>query len=102
LIHDLEKFRLDGDGVSPVDELNLKFDRVGVGRLSNRIPRYAPYDFGISAEWWRENGNVRANKTILKDWHKWLEQENFGLNFEGDEDGEIVEVHYTSRAEQGN
>ncbi|KAJ6595972.1 hypothetical protein B0H10DRAFT_2441967 [Mycena sp. CBHHK59/15] len=83
LIHDLEKFRLDGDGVSPADKLNLKYDRVGVGRLSNRIPRYAPYDFGISTQWWKEN-------------------ENCGLIFERDEDGEIVDVYYSSRAEQEN
>ncbi|KAJ7885698.1 hypothetical protein B0H14DRAFT_3734761, partial [Mycena olivaceomarginata] len=68
LIHDLENFRLDS--TFPIQELNLKYVRVGLDRSSDRIPRYAPYDFGISMEWWKEN-NVPANKTVLKGWNKW-------------------------------
>ncbi|KAJ7131016.1 hypothetical protein C8R44DRAFT_871559 [Mycena epipterygia] len=101
-IHELEQFRLDGDGVSPADVLNLKYDRVGVGRPSDRIPRYSPYDFGVSTQWLKENGNVPANKNILKDWGKWPEPANCGLILERDDDGEIVNVYYTSRTEQEN
>ncbi|KAJ6621939.1 hypothetical protein B0H10DRAFT_2214747 [Mycena sp. CBHHK59/15] len=90
LIHDLERFRLDGDSISPAAELNLKYDRVGAGRCSDRIPRYAPYDFGMSVEWLKANRDVPANKRLLKDWGKWPEPAECGLTFERDDDGEIV------------
>lgn len=98
----MEQFRLDVDGSSPADALNLKYDRVGVGRPSDRIPRYSPYDFGISAQWWRENRTIPATRKILKDWGKWPEPANCGLILERDDNGELVNVYYTSHAEQEN
>ncbi|KAJ7312679.1 hypothetical protein DFH08DRAFT_973215 [Mycena albidolilacea] len=91
LIHDLENFRLDG--TSPTQELNLKYTRVGLDRPSDRIPWYAPYDFGISMEWWKEN-NVPANKTMLKGWTKWPEPDESGLILEWDATGAIVGASY--------
>ncbi|KAJ7789017.1 hypothetical protein B0H14DRAFT_3892136 [Mycena olivaceomarginata] len=91
LIHDLENFCLDG--TSPTQELNLKYTRVGLDRPSDRIPRYAPYDFGISMEWWKEN-NVPANKTVLKGWTKWPEPDESGLILERDATGAIVGASY--------
>ncbi|KAJ7698201.1 hypothetical protein B0H14DRAFT_3654909 [Mycena olivaceomarginata] len=84
LIHDLENFRLDG--TSPTQELNLKYTRVGLDRPSDRIPRYAPYDFGISMEWWKENN--------LKGWTKWPEPDESGLILERDATGAIVGASY--------
>ncbi|KAJ7300683.1 hypothetical protein DFH08DRAFT_946357 [Mycena albidolilacea] len=91
LIHDLENFRLDG--TSPIQELNLKYVRVGLDRSSDHIPRYAPYDFGISMEWWKEN-NVPANKTVLKGWNKWPQPDDSGLILERDATGVIVGASY--------
>ncbi|KAJ7828697.1 hypothetical protein B0H14DRAFT_2594545 [Mycena olivaceomarginata] len=91
LIHDLENFRLNG--TSPTQELNLKYTRVGLDCPSDRIPRYAPYDFGISMEWWKEN-NVPANKTVLKGWTKWPEPDESGLILERDATGVIVGASY--------
>ncbi|KAK7026910.1 hypothetical protein R3P38DRAFT_2436754, partial [Favolaschia claudopus] len=56
----------------------LKYHRVDVGRPSDRIPRWAPYNFGISSDWWGDNGTVRANKKLLKEWMEWPEPEGCG------------------------
>ncbi|KAJ7899587.1 hypothetical protein B0H14DRAFT_3779595 [Mycena olivaceomarginata] len=67
IIHDLEKFR---------------FDRlsVGVGRRSDRVPLYAPYDFGISQEWFDERSNEPEYRTLLKDWNHFPEPEGCGID----------------------
>ncbi|KAJ7853064.1 hypothetical protein B0H14DRAFT_3655775 [Mycena olivaceomarginata] len=91
LFHDLENFRLDG--TSPTQEPNLKYTRVGLDHPSDRIPRYTPYNFGISMEWWKGN-NVPANKTMLKGWTKWPEPDESGLILERDVTGVIVGASY--------
>ncbi|KAJ7448697.1 hypothetical protein B0H11DRAFT_1642487, partial [Mycena galericulata] len=49
LVHDIQDFRVSG--TTPADELNVKYDRVALGRPSHRIPTYAPFNFGYSVEW---------------------------------------------------
>ncbi|KAJ7839171.1 hypothetical protein B0H13DRAFT_2366962 [Mycena leptocephala] len=46
LIHAMQDFGVDG---TSAEESNI-YHRVGVGRASDRIPRYAPYNFGISPQ----------------------------------------------------
>ncbi|KAJ6534241.1 hypothetical protein B0H19DRAFT_1323832 [Mycena capillaripes] len=91
LIHDMQRFCLD-DALS---DQELKYNRVPTDRLSDRIPRFAPYDFGISIQWWKENRYLPANKNVLKDWFKWAEPDTCGLSFDRDDDGEILNIYYT-------
>jgi hypothetical protein len=77
------------------EESNI-YHRVGVGRASDRIPRYAPYNFGISPQWWSENSIRPANKTLLKDWNKYPEPEDCGLVVERDANGTIFDAHFSS------
>ncbi|KAK7034895.1 hypothetical protein R3P38DRAFT_2518795 [Favolaschia claudopus] len=86
LIHDME-------AQAGLDK-KLKYHRIDVGRPSDRIPRWAPYNFGISSDWWGNNGTVRANKKLLKEWMEWPEPEGCGLIFERDDDGEIINMSY--------
>ncbi|KAJ6462693.1 hypothetical protein C8R47DRAFT_1327177 [Mycena vitilis] len=77
------------------EESRIVYSRVGVGRISERIPRYAPYNFGISLQWWQENGKHPANKKLLRDWTKYSEPENCGLVIERDADGDIIDTRLT-------
>ncbi|KAJ6506556.1 hypothetical protein C8R45DRAFT_922743 [Mycena sanguinolenta] len=94
IIHDLQRFRLDG--ISATQELALTYHRVGMGRPSDRIPIYAPYNFGISTQWWRENRHVPANKSMLKGWMKYPEPAESGLILEHGDDGEVIGIFYAS------
>ncbi|KAJ6484591.1 hypothetical protein C8R45DRAFT_1098750 [Mycena sanguinolenta] len=94
IIHDLQRFRLDG--LSATQELALTYHRVGMGRPSDRIPIYAPYNFGISTQWWRENHHVPANKSMLKGWMKYPEPAESGLILERGDDGEVISISYAS------
>jgi hypothetical protein len=103
------RFSLDGGtsaqdsdasaGDSSTQELTLQYHRVGVGRSSDRIPRYAPYDFGISAQWWKENGKLPANKKLLKDWMKYPEPDGCGLVVARDARGAVVNVSYATNTD---
>ncbi|KAJ7934844.1 hypothetical protein B0H13DRAFT_1591307, partial [Mycena leptocephala] len=93
LIHAMQDFGVDD--ASSAEESNI-YHRVGVGRASNRLPRYAPYDFGISPQWWSENSKHPANKTLLKDWTKYPEPDGCGLVVERDANGTIVDAHFPS------
>ncbi|KAJ7737496.1 hypothetical protein B0H16DRAFT_1730275 [Mycena metata] len=109
IIHDMIRFSLDGGtsaqdsdasaGDSSAQELTLQYHRVGVGRSSDRIPRYAPYDFGISAQWWKENGKLPANKKLLKDWMKYPEPDGCGLVVARDARGAVVNVSYATNTD---
>ncbi|KAJ7677132.1 hypothetical protein DFH06DRAFT_619008 [Mycena polygramma] len=78
------------------EESRIVYHRVGVGRCSDRIPRYAPYDFGMSQQWWRQNGKRPANKKILRDWNKYPEPDNCGLVIERNADGDIVDARLST------
>ncbi|KAJ7850830.1 hypothetical protein B0H14DRAFT_3663870 [Mycena olivaceomarginata] len=56
LIHDMEPFKLDD--TNP----DLKHTRVGMSRISDRIPRFAPYTFGISMQWFEKNYRACKSK----------------------------------------
>ncbi|KAJ7673007.1 hypothetical protein DFH06DRAFT_1467431 [Mycena polygramma] len=73
LIHDIEKLRFEDE------ETKLVYTRVSQRRISNRIPKYAPYNFGIAREWFNEHRNKPAYRSILKDWDNYPEPENCGL-----------------------
>ncbi|KAJ7929476.1 hypothetical protein B0H13DRAFT_2310619 [Mycena leptocephala] len=71
LIRDMQRFRLN-DATS---DQELQYNRVSTAdRLSDRIPRFAPYDF---------------------DWFKWAEPDSYGLSFDRNGDGEILNTYYT-------
>ncbi|KAJ6629619.1 hypothetical protein B0H10DRAFT_1986071 [Mycena sp. CBHHK59/15] len=92
LIRDMQLFLLN-DATS---DQELQYHRVPTaGRVSDRIPRFAPYDFGISIQWWKENCQLPTNKKVLKDWFKWAEPDNCGLSFDRNGDGEILNTYYT-------
>ncbi|KAJ7798282.1 hypothetical protein B0H14DRAFT_3156978 [Mycena olivaceomarginata] len=75
LIHDLEEFWF-----SRMNENNLqKYIRVSLGRLSHRIPIYAPYNFGISDDWLAENRRKPENEQTLDDWGTHVEPDDCGL-----------------------
>ncbi|KAJ7609569.1 hypothetical protein DFH06DRAFT_1308864 [Mycena polygramma] len=93
LIHAMQEFGVDDS--STAEESNAIYHRVGMGRASGRIPRYSPYNFGISPEWWRENSNRPANKKLLKDWYQYPEPDGCGLTVERDAVGSIVAAHFT-------
>ncbi|KAJ7292020.1 hypothetical protein C8J57DRAFT_1589010 [Mycena rebaudengoi] len=72
LIRAMEEFKVDGrEDTAPLHQ--LVYDRVCLGRVSNRIPKYAPYNFGISKQWFDANGRLPAHKTLFKDWNGWPE-----------------------------
>ncbi|KAJ7232941.1 hypothetical protein C8J57DRAFT_1250297 [Mycena rebaudengoi] len=72
LIRAMEEFKVDGrEDTAPLRQ--LVYDRVCLGRVSSRIPKYAPYNFGISKQWFDANGKLPAHKTLLKDWNRWPE-----------------------------
>ncbi|KAJ7645767.1 hypothetical protein B0H17DRAFT_1148309 [Mycena rosella] len=93
LVHAMQDFGVNDS--SPAEESTI-YHRVGVGRVSDRIPRYAPYDFGISPRWWSQNGKRPANKNLLKDWNKYPEPDDCGLVVERDGNGTIVNAHFSS------
>ncbi|KAJ7744274.1 hypothetical protein DFH07DRAFT_749550 [Mycena maculata] len=80
LIHDIEQFRFEGS--SDAQKLNLKYNRVLVGRSSDRVPKYAPYNFGISREWFNTHSKVPEYETLLRDWDKYPEPVGCGLVLE--------------------
>ncbi|KAJ7442079.1 hypothetical protein B0H11DRAFT_1749400, partial [Mycena galericulata] len=82
LVHDIQDFRVSG--TTPADELNVKYDRVALGRPSHRIPTYAPFNFGYSVEWLNKNRKNPEIKNLLKDWGKYAEPEGCGLRLEID------------------
>ncbi|KAJ7255558.1 hypothetical protein C8J57DRAFT_1655040 [Mycena rebaudengoi] len=72
LIRAMEEFKVDGrEDTAPLRQ--LVYDRVCLDRVSSRIPKYAPYNFGISKQWFDANGKLPAHKTLLKDWNGWPE-----------------------------
>ncbi|KAJ7893078.1 hypothetical protein B0H14DRAFT_3675693, partial [Mycena olivaceomarginata] len=74
LIHDLEDtwFR-------KFNKTSQKYVRVRWGRPSNRIPIYAPYNFGISTEWLAENADRPETQDFLKGWGAFSEPADCGL-----------------------
>ncbi|KAJ7312593.1 hypothetical protein DFH08DRAFT_822032 [Mycena albidolilacea] len=73
LIHDLEEFWF-----SRTNENNLqKYIHVSLGRLSHRIPIYAPYNFGISDDWLVEKRHKPENKQLLDDWGTHVEPDDW-------------------------
>ncbi|KAJ7861569.1 hypothetical protein B0H14DRAFT_3617002 [Mycena olivaceomarginata] len=75
LIHDLEEFWFSG-----TNESNLrKYIRVSLGRLSHRIPIYAPYNFGISDDWLAEKRGTPEYEQLLDDWGTHGEPDDCGL-----------------------
>jgi hypothetical protein len=74
---------------------------VGIGRASDHIPRCAR---GISPQWWSENWQQTrpANKTLLRDWNKYPEPDGCGLVVERDDNGTIVDGHFSSGDEYSN
>ncbi|KAJ7939782.1 hypothetical protein B0H13DRAFT_1850550 [Mycena leptocephala] len=78
LIHDRAKYRFDR--MSEAQKGNIKFNRVGVGRRSDRVPIYAPYNFGVSAAWFNEHHNDSSYGNLLHDWGNHPELEDCGLD----------------------
>lgn len=74
LIHDLEDtwFR-------EFNKTSQKYVRVRLGRPSNRIPIYAPYNFGISTEWLAENADRPGTRDLVKGWGTFSEPADCGL-----------------------
>jgi hypothetical protein len=74
LIHDLEDtwFR-------KFNKTSQKYVRVRLGRPSNRIPIYAPYNFGISTKWLAENADRPETRDFLKGWGAFSEPADCGL-----------------------
>ncbi|KAJ7832461.1 hypothetical protein B0H14DRAFT_3712169 [Mycena olivaceomarginata] len=74
LIHDLEDtwFR-------EFNKTSQKYVRVRLGRPLNRIPIYAPYNFGISTEWLAENADRPETRDFLKGWGTFSEPADCGL-----------------------
>ncbi|KAJ7829203.1 hypothetical protein B0H14DRAFT_3144066 [Mycena olivaceomarginata] len=67
-------------GSAERNENNLqKYVRVSLGRLSHRIPVYAPYNFGISDDWLVEKRRKPENEQLLDDWGTHVEPDDCGL-----------------------
>ncbi|KAK7059285.1 hypothetical protein R3P38DRAFT_2495844 [Favolaschia claudopus] len=99
LLHDFLDFCRESPDDSATDDKstsNTRYERVDAGRLSRRIPRIAPYNFGISSQWWNENHSTPSMKPLLKTWKKWPEPANCGLIFEHDAMGHIVGASYAA------
>ncbi|KAF8146260.1 hypothetical protein K438DRAFT_1781134 [Mycena galopus ATCC 62051] len=58
---------------------NRQYNRVSVGRASERIPRYAPFNFGISKAWVDVNKKDPELSLRLLDWGNFPESEDGGL-----------------------
>ncbi|KAF8170467.1 hypothetical protein K438DRAFT_1982627 [Mycena galopus ATCC 62051] len=80
IVHSIHKLSINR-GHAP----NLQYDRVSVGRASERIPRYAPFNFGISKAWVDVNKKDPERSLRLLDWGKFPEPEDCGLVF-GEQD----------------
>ncbi|KAF8155140.1 hypothetical protein K438DRAFT_2076706 [Mycena galopus ATCC 62051] len=81
LIHDFEEFAFARGSH------NQRYIRVSLGRSSERLPNYAPYNFGILDGWLAARAGQRENHHMLHDWGKFPEPEGCGVEL------------YTSRAE---
>ncbi|KAJ7668842.1 hypothetical protein B0H17DRAFT_1335884 [Mycena rosella] len=92
IIRKMEEFL--SDGTTPTRQLNLKYTRVCLDRPSDRIPTYAPYNFGVCLKWLEENRSVPAYRNKLKDWNAWPEPAGCGLMLERDEDGVAVDHRF--------
>ncbi|KAJ7443280.1 hypothetical protein FB451DRAFT_950517, partial [Mycena latifolia] len=58
------------DSLTPHQKGNLKFIRVrGTGRRSSRIPKLAPYNFGINQEWLERHRFDPRYQEMLSDWN---------------------------------
>ncbi|KAJ7816413.1 hypothetical protein B0H14DRAFT_3148632 [Mycena olivaceomarginata] len=78
LIHDAEDFRFNQ--LSDAQQSSIKYNRVGVSRRSDRVPVYAPYNFGIASEWLDEHRNKPVYRTLLKGWGHHPEPEGCGVS----------------------
>ncbi|KAJ7611136.1 hypothetical protein DFH06DRAFT_1245364 [Mycena polygramma] len=76
LIHHIEKFRFDTKG----EDTTLHYNRVCVGRLSDRIPKFAPYNFGIARDWFERHRGQPEYRPILKTWGSYPEPQGCGLD----------------------
>ncbi|KAJ7602665.1 hypothetical protein B0H17DRAFT_1222722 [Mycena rosella] len=67
------------DSLSERQKAAIKYHRVHTNRTSPRIPAYAPYNFGISEEWLKQNRLDRGKRNLLKTWGKYPEPEDSGF-----------------------
>ncbi|KAJ7626766.1 hypothetical protein B0H17DRAFT_1218507 [Mycena rosella] len=67
------------DSLSERQKVAIKYHRVHTNRTSPRIPAYAPYNFGISEEWLKQNRLDRGKRNLLKTWGKYPEPEDSGF-----------------------
>ncbi|KAJ7903014.1 hypothetical protein B0H13DRAFT_2274881 [Mycena leptocephala] len=95
--NDAWKVRLaSAAGLTLDPEAQHKMKALEILKPAWRSESYAPYNFGISPQWWSENSIRPANKTLLKDWNKYPEPEDCGLVMERDANGTIVDAHFSS------
>lgn len=79
--------------MSAAQQNNLKYDQVATGRCSDRVPTLAPYNFGISREWFDEHRNKTGYRTLLKDWNNFPEPEGCGLPSWAPGENVVVDDH---------
>ncbi|KAJ7760253.1 hypothetical protein DFH07DRAFT_1022022 [Mycena maculata] len=100
LIHNVEDFKV-GES-KPLDELNIKYTRVSLGRPSDRIPGYAPYDFGYKEDWLREARAIDATKNLVKDWGKYPVPDGCGLPMRGEVAGVDPRFDFSETDDNGH
>ncbi|KAJ7453007.1 hypothetical protein B0H11DRAFT_1876116 [Mycena galericulata] len=80
---DLSKLFLDvhrawWDSRTPREKSNIKFIRVrGTGRSSSRIPKVAPFNFGISQPWLERHRFDPNFRDLLEDWGDYTDPVGF-------------------------
>ncbi|KAJ7268285.1 hypothetical protein C8J57DRAFT_1612136 [Mycena rebaudengoi] len=89
IIHALSKCWYES--LSDKQKEAIKYHRVYTDRVSTRIPLYAPFDFGFSQEWVKQQATDSEMWRILKDWGKYPEPVDLVL-LEASRDGVVSEV----------
>ncbi|KAJ7148862.1 hypothetical protein C8R46DRAFT_1199019 [Mycena filopes] len=93
IIHDFQ--RRFFKSLSDADKRAIKYHRVGTGRVSSRIPEWAPYNFGIASDdWLKSSRQVPVKRNLLKQWGKYPDPDDLQrvLDAIGDdiEEGEMT------------
>ncbi|KAK7041289.1 hypothetical protein R3P38DRAFT_3453672 [Favolaschia claudopus] len=61
------------------DAAGLKYERVRTGRISDRLPNIAPYNFGISQSWFDAHRKLSDYRNRLRGWGEFAEPDDCGI-----------------------